>query len=422
MARFRVDSIKRAARRQAWYHNFETAETKTYNFFGRVDTRQKKPHDEELIRNNTESSVRAPPVADQDGLTAPEDPNAPKSIPADNTGKNDHHKAGFMGKFKKDKHNKDADRQDSSDAETGQKPRPNLTFMSQFKAVMGSWINLLLIFVPIGIALHFVKVDPVAVFVCNFVAIIPLAALLSYSTEELALYIGEVMGGLLNATFGNAVELIVGIIALAQGQTIIVQTSLIGSMLSNLLLVTGMCMFFGGLRRQEQNFNITVAQTAASLLALAIGSLIVPTAFKQFETIENPGGVTHASRGTAVILLGVYAAYLIFQLYTHTVMYNEPGAKTPKKPKGKKEEGEAIKSLANIGAATGAASSGGQINQENLVQEAPDEPETPQLTIIGALVTLAITTVLIALCAEFLVSSINVVANSISKEFIGKFP
>ena len=82
----------------------------------------------------------------------------------------------------------------------------------------------------------------------------------------------------------NAVELIVAIIALVKKEVIIVQTSLIGSMLSNLLLVMGMCFFFGGIDRMEQHFNVVVAQTAASLLALAVGSLIIPTAFKQWSS------------------------------------------------------------------------------------------------------------------------------------------
>lgn len=82
----------------------------------------------------------------------------------------------------------------------------------------------------------------------------------------------------------NAVELIVAIIALTKDEVVIVQTSLIGSMLSNLLLVLGMCFFGGGLNRLEQNFNPVVAQTATSLLALAVGSLIIPTAFHQWST------------------------------------------------------------------------------------------------------------------------------------------
>jgi Ca2+:H+ antiporter len=114
----------------------------------------------------------------------------------------------------------------------------------------------------------------------------PLAAMLSYATEEIALRTGETLGGLLNATFGNAVELIVAIIALVQNQVTIVQTSLIGSMLSNLLLVMGMCFFFGGINRIEQKFNEVVAQTAASMLALAVSSLIIPTAFRKWATGE----------------------------------------------------------------------------------------------------------------------------------------
>lgn len=86
-----------------------------------------------------------------------------------------------------------------------------------------------------------------------------------------------------NLNPSNAVELIVAIIALVKHKTLIVQTSLIGSMLSNLLLVLGMCFFFGGIDREEQHFNVTVAQTAASLLALAVSSLIIPTAYNSWS-------------------------------------------------------------------------------------------------------------------------------------------
>ncbi|KAF1821572.1 calcium/proton exchanger [Dissoconium aciculare CBS 342.82] len=257
--------------------------------------------------------------------------------------------------------------------------------MSQLRAVFGSWINILLVAVPAGIALSHTGVNSIVVFCVNFIAIIPLAALLSYATEELALYVGEVLGGLLNASFGNAVELIVSIIALTQGKTIIVQTSLVGSMLSNLLLVLGMCFFFGGINRKEQNFNIVVSGTAASLLALAIGSLIIPTVFVLSGLDDN--GVTPLSRGTAVILLLVYAAYLLFQLRTHSDVYNE---KMSEKKTSTSE-----------------------------TDEDDEEEETPQLTRLGALITLAGATVLIALCAESMVSAIDDLAKDISEEFIG---
>lgn len=129
------------------------------------------------------------------------------------------------------------------------------------------------------VALNYANVDPVAVFVVNFLAIIPLAAMLSNATEEIAAYTNETFGGLLNATFGNAVELIVSLIALFKDEIVIVQTSLIGSILSNLLLVMGMCFFLGGVNRIDQQFNVTVAQTSSSLLALAVASLMIPTAF-----------------------------------------------------------------------------------------------------------------------------------------------
>jgi Ca2+:H+ antiporter len=145
--------------------------------------------------------------------------------------------------------------------------------------LFGAWINVLLIMVPVGFAVYYARLAPVPVFIINFVAIIPLAAMLSSATEELAIRVGETLGGLLNATFGNAVELIVSVQALIKNEITIVKTSLIGSMLSNLLLVLGMSFFLGGVNRLEQFFNVTVAQTAASLLALCIASLIIPTVF-----------------------------------------------------------------------------------------------------------------------------------------------
>jgi Ca2+:H+ antiporter len=131
----------------------------------------------------------------------------------------------FMGK-KDDEDEQELQRADTS--ESRKKKHPKLTIGSQIKAVFGSWINLMLVFVPVGIALHEVEsVSRIVVFVINFLAIIPLAAMLSFATEELALYVGETLGGLLNASFGNAVELIVSIIALAQKKIVIVQTSLV---------------------------------------------------------------------------------------------------------------------------------------------------------------------------------------------------
>jgi len=324
----------------------------------------------------------------------------------------------FMGK----KHGEDGEEEtELRRTETGESKKkhwPKPTVGSQFKAVFASWINIMLIFVPVGIALKQVgTVNGIVVFIMNFLAIIPLAAMLSFATEELAIYVGETLGGLLNASFGNAVELIVSIIALAQKKIIIVQTSLVGSMLSNLLLVLGMCFFFGGLKRQEQFFNITVAQTASSLLALAIGSLIIPTAFRIFE--DRATGVAPLSRGTSVLLLITYACYLYFQLSTHATMYNEPSQKVPKKQSGRKDSGDVLRGIATMGAGT-AAVAGGTVNQQNLVHE-EEEEEVPQLSRLGALITLAGSTVLVAFCAEYMVSSIDDLTKGgkVTEEFVG---
>lgn len=467
-----IDKIRQTARRTAWYDNFKDGDgPRTYNFFGRMNTRPRAGTDEENQLRQVATEGDAPSPIQERRRSVANEENAPyahpekagtfpQQQPPHQHGWHSHHDRGDfsssenarsldteekngtrgldnapeenmsrsmsrasgntrqrkitdMFKFKRNK----SQSSEEDDSKKKRRPSPKLTFMSQFKAVMGSWINILLVFVPVGIALEYSGVNKIVVFVMNFLAIIPLASILSYSTEELAMYIGEVLGGLLNASFGNAVELIVSIIALVQKKTLIVQTSLIGSMLSNLLLVMGMCFFFGGINRPEQHFNITVAQTAASLLALAIGSLIIPTAFRIFADIDS--GVTPTSRGTAVLLLVVYGCYLFFQLKTHVDMYNEPSQKTPKRSSGKKEAGDATKGIAMIGAASGAATAGGGINRENLVQEAEEEEETPQLTRLGAVITLAISTVFIALCAEYMVSAINDVAESVSPEFIG---
>lgn len=346
---------------------------------------------------------------------APKEMYNPVSIESDMGAPRQRKGGRFLGMFGK-KHN-DLERSDTEKLKN--RKHKHIPIMTQVKAVLFSWVNILLIFVPIGIALEQVEsFSRIGVFVLNFIAIIPLAGVLSFATEELAMYIGEVLGGLLNASFGNAVELIVSVIALKQGKVIIVQTSLIGSMLSNLLLVLGMCFFFGGINRKEQFFNITVAQTAASLLALAIGSLIIPTAFALFSP-KGEEGVTKASRGTAVLLLLVYAFYLLFQLSTHKAMYNEPSQKVPKRSSGKKDSGEMQRGIAVIGAASGAATAGGDINRENIIHEQEEEEETPSLSIIGALITLTIATVLIAFCAEYMVSAIGSIAGSVSPEFIG---
>ena len=319
---------------------------------------------------------------------------------------------------------------DDNDDSNG-KDKPRFTPWSQIRAtVFNSRINVLLVASPIGIAISYAKISPVAVFVVNFIAIIPLAAMLSYATEEIAKRTGEVLGGLLNASFGNAVELIVSIIALTKGQVLIVQTSLIGSMLSNLLLVLGMCFFFGGVNRVEQAFNMTVAQTASSLLFLAVSSLIIPTAFEAWaktgsdntssttaattDSTQSPKpGVAALSRGTAILLLIVYACYLFFQLKSHAEMYKKLGDKSETRDVSTKFKNAVIpeklrrRTPQELEAAT--------------PEPVEEKPQEPQLSLWVAVFTLAVSTVLVALNAEYLVDSINSITcgGGISKSFVG---
>ena len=250
----------------------------------------------------------------------------------------------------------------------------------------------------------------------------------------------------------NAVELIVAIIALAEDQVIVVQTSLIGSVLSNLLLVLGMCFLLGGYNRSEQYFNTTVAQTAASVLALALGSLIIPTIFT-YNTGIVGGDVAKLSHGVSVILLFVYACYLFFQLKTHSEMFNEESQKVPgkqyempgrdmlykslpivNKPLFKKTEDlpeHAIASgIARSGA--GAAFAAAPTPHRDMsammmgpnthhVPEDEDEDEGPQLHIGVAFAQMTLVTVIIAFCAEAMVSGIEAITSSgiVSEEFVG---
>ncbi|KAF7550582.1 hypothetical protein G7Z17_g5602 [Cylindrodendrum hubeiense] len=312
-------------------------------------------------------------------------------------------------------------------------PKQPFTVANQLqRTFLNSWINVLIVAAPVGIALNYItSVNRIAVFVVNFIAIIPLAAMLGFATEEIALRTGEVLGGLINATFGNAVELIVAILALAEGKVLIVQTSLIGSILSNLLLVMGFCFFFGGLRRQQQYFNQTVAQTAASLLALAVASVIVPTVFDMASTTPTKS-VADLSRGTSVILLVVYGAYLIFQLKTHQDVFTEESQKVAAKPwsSGSLDSGAIRQGLAAPGALMGRGMADQTenerlskmlMNPQSLAHEDDDEEEEPQLHFWVAVATLTISTVFIALCAEFMVNSIDAVTanGSVSEEFVG---
>src|SRR5215475_4188028 len=141
-------------------------------------------------------------------------------------------------------------------------------------------MNWLLLFVPVAIGLEFLAPDRhLLVFAASSLAILPLAAWMGRATEQLAERMGEGVGGLLNATFGNAAELIIALAALRAGLHDVVKASLAGSILGNILLVLGASMLAGGVRYSEQQFNESGARSQATLLTLAAIALIIPAAY-----------------------------------------------------------------------------------------------------------------------------------------------
>ena len=168
-------------------------------------------------------------------------------------------------------------------------------------------MNWLLIFVPASIGLHFAQPNAHTwIFICSCLAILPLAGWLGKGTENLAHHTGDAVGGLLNATFGNAAELIIAIAAMRNGLYDVVKASLTGSIIGNVLLVAGLSMLTGGLKYKTQTFNRMAAQNQATMLLIAAVSLILPAAYHYLAgpaAAANEGGL---SLEISVILLIVY--------------------------------------------------------------------------------------------------------------------
>ena len=248
----------------------------------------------------------------------------------------------------------------------------------------------LLLFLPIAGVAHWLHWDPTLQFAASMLAIVPLAKLMGTATEEVALRTGPGIGGLLNATFGNATELIIALFALNAGLYTVVQASITGSIIGNILFVLGLAVFVGGLKFPTLTFNRTVAGLNTSLLMLSVVGLFVPAAFAWHT---RPGGATLASDPAlmawntkvwqfsalvAVVLIVVYVANLVFALRTHADLY-----------------------------------AGGESQH--------DEAEAPAWSMPVAIGVLLGSTVLVALMSEILVGSIEHVTKSLhlSEMFIG---
>ncbi len=183
-------------------------------------------------------------------------------------------------------------------------------------------LDWLLIFVPIAIALRFWPgANPTALFACSAIGIIPAAGWIGRATEALATKVGTGLGGLLNATFGNAAELIIAGLALSKGLTSVVKASITGSIIGNVLLVLGLSIALGGTKYKEQRFNRTAARTSIVSLSLAAIGLIIPTIF-HFAASASPAGWSPVreqklSLAIGIILFLTYFCMLSFSLRTH---------------------------------------------------------------------------------------------------------
>lgn len=180
----------------------------------------------------------------------------------------------------------------------------------------------LLLFVPVSVAAHFLEWGELIVFVTAGLAILPLAAWMGTATEEIAVVVGPSLGGLLNATFGNATELIIALVALNAGLIDIVKASITGSIISNLLLVMGFSMLLGGLRYKEQTFQPIVARVNAASMNLAVIAILMPTAMNYTSLGVNQQTLQNLSIAVAVVLILVYALTLLFSMKTHSYLYD----------------------------------------------------------------------------------------------------
>ncbi len=178
----------------------------------------------------------------------------------------------------------------------------------------------LLVFIPISIAAHFLEWGETAVFITAALGIVPLASYMGTATEEIAVVTGPNIGGLLNATFGNATELILAFIALKAGLVGVVKATITGSIVSNLLLVMGFSMLLGGLRFKEQQFQPTVARLNASSMNLAVIALLLPTAVEYTSSGIEQTTLQNLSVAVAGILILVYILTLLFSMKTHSYL------------------------------------------------------------------------------------------------------
>ena len=183
-------------------------------------------------------------------------------------------------------------------------------------------LSVLLIFIPLSLASEYLEWGAAATFIMAGLAIVPLAAFMGQATEEIAVVVGPNLGGLLNATFGNATELILALVALKEGLIGVVKATITGSIIGNLLLVVGFSMLLGGIRYKEQEFQSVAARMNASSMNLAVIAILLPTAVQYTSTGIEEQTLQNLSIAVAIVLIVVYGLTLLFSMKTHTYLYD----------------------------------------------------------------------------------------------------
>jgi len=192
------------------------------------------------------------------------------------------------------------------------------------RTVLTSWINVLLICAPIGLCLHYVRSEILETFVVNYIALIPLWFMCDYALEQMEHYMSWTASTILDIFCFNTVQMISSFLLLLAKQIPVLQTSLVGGILNNILMVLGLSFFFGGMIEHQQQFNRVGALGFSSLLSIVVTSLLIPTAVKHLNQ-TTPENLVLQSRGVAFVLVFVYLASMTCQLVTHKDDYRRSG-------------------------------------------------------------------------------------------------
>jgi Ca2+:H+ antiporter len=249
-------------------------------------------------------------------------------------------------------------------------------------------------FIPVSLAAHFLGWGDLIVFITAALAIIPLAGWMGTATEEIAVVLGPSLGGLMNATFGNATELIIAVFALRAGLVNVVKSSITGSIVGNLLLVMGLAMLLGGLKFKEQTFQPTIARLNASAMNVAVIAILLPTAVDFTSSGIAEPILQKLSIAVAIVLMLVYGLTLLFSMKTHSYLYDVGIA-----AEDLESDGWAIEAETNLG------------DQSIPRDQGDDGPHKINLSLwVGVLIA---ATLVVAVESEFLVGTLEVASKQL---------